>query len=211
MNQKLFISDLHFSHKNIIRYDNRPYFTVTEMNKDLITKWNNKVDDTDIVYILGDISWDTPQNTIEIFKQLKGSKIVIKGNHDSAVILRKMQRENCIDYFSDYDKTVVLDNHNQQQTIIMSHWFIPFWDRQFQNSIHLYGHVHNSHQWNMAESWIEEARQLQAIPMEAYNVGCMMPWINFEPKTHEEIKEGYQQWKTKQPSIITTHKHDIKE
>ena len=31
-----FTADLHFGHKNIIRFDGRPYFTVEEMNEDLI-------------------------------------------------------------------------------------------------------------------------------------------------------------------------------
>ena len=75
MGNKLYISDLHFSHKNAIKYDNRPYFTVSEMNKDLIERWNNKVKNDDTVYILGDISWDTVENTIDIFQQLKGNKI----------------------------------------------------------------------------------------------------------------------------------------
>ena len=26
-----YISDLHFGHKNVLKFDNRPYFTLTEM------------------------------------------------------------------------------------------------------------------------------------------------------------------------------------
>ena len=52
-----FTSDLHFGHKNIIRFDNRPFSTVEEMDEALIRNWNAKVSDEDTVYVLGDISW----------------------------------------------------------------------------------------------------------------------------------------------------------
>ena len=77
-----FTSDLHFGHKNIIRFDNRPFFSVEEMDKTLIENWNRKVSEDDTVYILGDISWYNDEKTTEIFAGLNGHKILIKGNHD---------------------------------------------------------------------------------------------------------------------------------
>ena len=62
-----------------------------------------------------------------------------------------------------------------------------FWDGQFRDSVHLYGHVHNSQQWNIAENFYAETRALQAIPMRAYNVGCMMSYMDYGPRTLEEI------------------------
>lgn len=38
-----FTSDTHFFHRNIIKYCDRPFETVKEMNEDLITLWNTTV------------------------------------------------------------------------------------------------------------------------------------------------------------------------
>ena len=48
--KRWFISDAHFSHKNIIKYAGRPYTTVEEMNKSLIDNWNQCVDAEDQVF-----------------------------------------------------------------------------------------------------------------------------------------------------------------
>jgi calcineurin-like phosphoesterase family protein len=77
-----FISDPHFGHSNIIKYDNRPFKNVTEMNKTLIDKWNNVVKDDDIVYVLGDFGYMSISKIKNILDKLNGTKILIKGNHD---------------------------------------------------------------------------------------------------------------------------------
>ena len=51
-----FTSDTHFSHCNIIKYCNRPFKDVDEMNKILIQNWNNVVRPDDIVWHLGDFA-----------------------------------------------------------------------------------------------------------------------------------------------------------
>ena len=189
MSKNFYISDLHFGHFNIIRYDNRPFKTVKEMDDALIKNWNKAVSNEDYVYILGDISWHDDAKTAEIFKQLNGCKILIKGNHDK--IMRNTELAKCFTSIQDYSE-LYLDKNKK---VIMSHYPMPFWNGQFRDTIHLYGHVHNSHQWNICESWIEELKQLQDIPMRMYNVGCMMPWMNYTPRTLDEIIEGYKQYK----------------
>lgn len=182
MSKNFYIADLHFGHFNIIRYDNRPFVTANEMDNVLIANWNRVVSDDDYVWILGDISWHNESKTINIFKQLKGHKMLVKGNHDK--ISNTLAK--CFNRIVDY-----AEFNDGKEKVVMSHYPMPFWNGQFRDTIHLYGHVHNSHQWNICESWINEARALQAIPMRMYNVGCMMDWMNYTPRTLDEIIAGY--------------------
>ena len=56
MKQKVFlISDTHFSHSNVIRYENRPFRDADEMDKHMIEKWNEVVSENDLVFHLGDV------------------------------------------------------------------------------------------------------------------------------------------------------------
>lgn len=82
MGRTLFISDLHFGHKNILAFDNRGFPDVESHDEELIRRWNEQVGIDDDVWILGDISWHNATKTIEIFNRLNGIKHLCKGNHD---------------------------------------------------------------------------------------------------------------------------------
>lgn len=76
-----FTSDHHFGHANIIKYCNRPYSSVAEMNALMQVAWNSVVQPGDTVYYLGDFAMQ-PHMVIEILPTLNGTKILIAGNHD---------------------------------------------------------------------------------------------------------------------------------
>lgn len=83
---KFFSSDLHFYHRNVIKYCNRPFEPtkegVQEMNDYLIKKHNELVKPEDTWYFLGDFGFAGNKQLREIIAKLNGKKIAICGNHD---------------------------------------------------------------------------------------------------------------------------------
>lgn len=76
-----FTSDQHYYHENVIRYCNRPYKTVEEMNEDLVRRHNEVVKPGDTVYHLGDFSLSHRAVTVFLHR-LNGEHHLIAGNHD---------------------------------------------------------------------------------------------------------------------------------
>lgn len=50
-----FTADTHFGHENIIKFCDRPFASVEEMDETLIANWNGRVRANDTVFILGDM------------------------------------------------------------------------------------------------------------------------------------------------------------
>lgn len=135
----------------------------------------------DDVWILGDISWHGAMKTIEIFNQLNGTKHLCVGNHDKKLLKnRDVQALFCeiVDYKEIKDAN---------KFIVLSHYPIPCFNRHYYGAIHLYGHVHSSFEWNMMEHVKLEMKELYDKPCNMYNVGCMIYYMNFTPRTLDEI------------------------
>jgi calcineurin-like phosphoesterase family protein len=74
------VSDLHINHARIIGYCNRPYRSLSEMNRDLVRRWNSVVGAGDTVYCLGDFCMRG--DPVPWIRALRGRKVFIRGNHD---------------------------------------------------------------------------------------------------------------------------------
>ena len=74
-----FTSDLHFGHKNILKYCNRPWNSVEEMDEGLIQNWNNTVGKDDIIFNLGDFAFASNQRWRELISRLNGKHYLILG------------------------------------------------------------------------------------------------------------------------------------
>lgn len=80
MTKTYFIGDLHDGHQRILEI--RPFKTIEEQRETLIKNWNSTVQDDDIVFVMGDIAFESRSKQREFLSQLRGHKHLIMGNHD---------------------------------------------------------------------------------------------------------------------------------
>ena len=127
---KWFIADTHFSHPNIIKYTNRPFSNIKEMNLTLIENWNALVAKNDLVFFLGDFGMGTTEHLREINQQLNGKKICIRGNHDGTP--SKLYK---IGFSVVLESAIIKVGHHDIELIHRPSKEIP-------NHFQLYGHIH---------------------------------------------------------------------
>ena len=177
-----FISDLHFGHKNCLAFDNRPFKSIEEHDEYIIKVWIETVSIDDDVYILGDISWYNSTKTLEIFKQLNGRLHLIKGNHDTNV-LKNLELRKLFVEITDYKELFI----DKDTSVVLCHYPIPCFKNHYYGWYHFYGHVHTSFEWNMMENIKRQMAELYDKKCFMWNVGAMIPYINYKPRTLEQI------------------------
>lgn len=136
-----FVSDTHWGHKNIIKYSNRPFDTVEDMNEALIKNWNERVTTSDTVYHLGDFAFMTLDQIKSVTKRLNGTKHLILGNHDKTIIQNKNALLNCGAFNSIQNYYELKANG---EFIVLFHYGQRVWNKSHRSSIMLYGHSHGS-------------------------------------------------------------------
>lgn len=152
------ISDTHFNHSNIIKYCDRPYKNTSEMDWDMVEKWNSVVKPNDHVYHLGDVYMKSSKGYIEnLLSSLNGKKRLILGNHDNGkdqILLRH------------FEKIMLWRNFNK---VVLSH--IPLRQESIPGErLNVHGHIHRN-----------------KSPDGPYKCVCVEQ-INYTPINLEEIK-----------------------
>jgi calcineurin-like phosphoesterase family protein len=163
-----FTADTHFHHTNIIKYCDRPFSSIEEMDSELIKRWNSVVTDGDTVYHLGDFIFSRNNNIQDILffmSRLQYNELIlIKGNHDNGKLLKHYRNHLGIHV---HDYLELKDMHTLP--IVLSHYPFESWNRSFHGSIHLHGHTHGT----------------IPIKQNRYDVGVDV-W-NYTPVTLEQI------------------------
>lgn len=87
------ISDTHFNHGNILRFEDkvgkpvRPFDTINIMNETMVENWNKVVKPGDKVYHLGDVFFGDKESFKLLWPRLMGRKRLVVGNHDDVRFL----------------------------------------------------------------------------------------------------------------------------
>lgn len=141
-----FTADTHFGHKNIIKYCDRPFKDVVEMNAMMIEKWNAKVGKDDIVFHIGDFAFIKDKPLLDLIHNLNGKIILIPGNHDDvdnyANIIHKIA-PNKFDVATELFEVNILVE-DEKLRFVLCHYALRVWNKSHYGAIHLYGHSHGT-------------------------------------------------------------------
>ena len=119
-----FTADEHYGHINIIKYCNRPFKNVDEMNTKIINNHNKVVYDKDTTYHLGDFTLE--KDAEKYINRLNGTHIFVKGSHD----------------YWNKELPYIIELEINKIYIVLCHYAMRTWPRSHHGSIQLFGHSH---------------------------------------------------------------------
>lgn len=175
MRRYWFSSDFHFNHSNIIKYSNRPFASVGEMNEKIIQNINKVVGREDYFYFLGDFAFT---KDLEQFVSLRQrincyNMFCVLGNHDK--LIRRYQREleeSSFNWIEDYQEIEI-----ESIKVVLCHYAMKVWNKCHYGSYHLYGHSHGS---------LPDDPNMRSIDVGVDT--CLFGHERFTPYSWEEIK-----------------------
>lgn len=142
---EFFTSDTHWGHGNIIKYSNRPFSSVEEMDVELIKRWNQAVTPQDVVYHLGDFAFADTDRILRILNQLNGRIHLVLGNHDQT-IKKSTEIKSRFATVRDLMDIWIPDTTapGGKQHIVLCHFPMISWNKMARGSWMLHGHCHGN-------------------------------------------------------------------
>jgi Predicted phosphoesterase or phosphohydrolase len=160
-----FIADTHFHHVNknggIIRYCNRPFASIEEMDETIIQNWNAKIKPGDRVYHCGDFCWGNREEILKMTRRLRGHIILMEGNHDNIGDPKN---------YGFSSKHKLLEIKLNGKYITLCHYAMRVFNKSHFDAWALYGHSHGT------------------LPPEGKTWDVGVDYNNFEPLEFEELK-----------------------
>lgn len=180
----VFTSDYHLWHKNIIKFSNRPFDDVMEMNEVIRDNHNRVCDDDTIVFNLGDailLPREHELDNIDIISFLrtfKGRRIhYVRGNHEREInTIESAWSRPTYDY---------LEVEVDLQKIVLCHYAFRIWNGAHKGWWHLYGHSHGGLKNDAGKSQEESP---YGLSMDV-GVDCN----NFYPFTFDQVLKKMEQ------------------
>ena len=132
-----FTADTHMGHRNIIKYCQRPFSNVEEMNETLISNWNKFVAKNDYVFHLGDLSVGGAVEWTSLLDCLNGRIFLVLGNHDMNNVDQGFMRR-----FEDVAMQMLITIGKQR--IYLNHYPFFCYGGAYRGTWQLFGHLHTS-------------------------------------------------------------------
>lgn len=173
------IADTHFQHTNIIKYCDRPYTNVEEMEIALIKNWNSVVGPNDLIIVLGDFTLSRKADFIKgILDRLNGRKWLIMGNHDRLTV--EQYYEVGFEYVSKFP--IVYNSF-----YILSHE--PLFMTENMPFMNIYGHVHNNPMFldRTENTWCVSVERINYTPVE-FVMEKLPDWVE-TPITAQSVRK----------------------
>jgi len=130
-------SDLHFDHKNIIQYSNRPFGSKEHMNEMLLFNYKEIIKPDDIVIFGGDIAFTRNEELLYNINALPGYKIMIIGNHD---IDKNGKMGRIVECFDEIHLTKLFFFVEKKWQLAFTHY--PMRPEVPLRMINIHGHIH---------------------------------------------------------------------
>lgn len=139
-----FMGDLHYGHVNVIRFDDRPFSNIEEMNQFIVDEVKRVLRPNDILFDLGDMFWKSRDDEIRRVLDQFPTKNIYKiiGNHDKP----KLYQNHLSNYFVAIGDLfdVNIEYNSQDYKVILSHYPLVSWQSKAYGSIHLHAHCHGN-------------------------------------------------------------------
>jgi calcineurin-like phosphoesterase family protein len=131
-----FTSDHHFGHAGARSFYRRPFASVSEMDQQMIDRWNSVVapGDRDEVWHLGDVAVrQSPERVASLLRALHGRKHLVTGNNDDAAVTASGGWQSVQPYAE-----VTVETAN----LVLCHYPFRTWRNMHQGWLNLHGHSH---------------------------------------------------------------------
>ena len=124
-----FTADEHYGHKKVIAYNNRPFSSIEEMDKQLICNFNEVVTPQDVTVHAGDFCWLNKADQVQkkYLSKLNGTHILLIGSHD---------------HWQPSSGKYIWRKRIDNNLIMVCHYAMLTWECSHYNSWQLFGHSH---------------------------------------------------------------------
>jgi calcineurin-like phosphoesterase family protein len=104
-----FTSDTHFGAERTLKFSDRPFETVKEMDSYIVDRWNEIISPLDTVYHLGDFG------DLSMVDYLNGTINLVKGNYEDNVSAEELKK--CFNNVRDFEVV----SYNVNSMFILAH------------------------------------------------------------------------------------------